>query len=98
MLFTLFVVVPYFEINFLTDIVLSILFISALIVFSEKRNFALFSMIICISAIASAWASYWKSSTQLEVIANLCEIAFIGIVITAILKKSFWPLKLPGRR
>ena len=33
MLFTLFVVVPYFEINFLTDIVLSILLISALIVF-----------------------------------------------------------------
>jgi voltage-gated potassium channel len=89
MLLILFVVVPYFEINILTDIVLSILFISALFVFSEKRNLAIVSIFICVVALVSGWASYWRSSTQLEVVANLFEIAFTGIVIVAILQHVF---------
>ena len=88
-LLILFVVVPYFEINVFADIVLTILFISALFIFGEKSNLAFVSYAICIAALASSWASYWRSSTQLEVIANLFEIAFTGIVIVAILRQVF---------
>ena len=89
MLISFFLVVPYFEVNFLSDIVLSILFFAALFVISEKPKLILITMVIGVVAIVSGWGAYWNASTQLEVIANVFEIAFIGIIATAILKHVF---------
>jgi len=94
MLVGLFVVVPYFEINFLSDIILSILFFTALSVISENPKLVLTSGFIGVVAIASSWGSYWTGNTQLEVIANLFEIVFIGVVATAILKTVFNATKI----
>lgn len=89
LLIVLFVVVPYFDYSFLSDVVLSIVFFVALAAISEKRSLMFFTFGVGVAAMACAWAALWNVSIQLEIAANVFEIIFALIISYALLTHVF---------
>jgi len=88
-LLLLLAVIPFLEINALTDIVMTILFLVALLAFTERRNLLFLCVVLVLISRGSSWGAYWTGNETLIVISKLLNVAFILIVSGFILTIVF---------
>jgi len=88
-LLSLYVVVPFFEISFLTDLVISFIFLAALSAVALNTRLFWSCLALAVVSILITWGAYWSESAQLAVIAKVLQILFYLVIAASILEQVF---------
>ena len=88
-LLSLYIVVPFFDISFLTDLVVSFLFIASLAAVTQKSQLFWSALVLAVVTIFLTWGSYWTGNEQLAIIARIFQILFVVLIAGAILSQIF---------
>ena len=88
-LLSLYIVVPFFDVSFLTDLVVSIFFIAALAAVTQKSQLFWSALVLAVVAISLTWGSYWSGNVQLAIISRVLQIVFVVFIAGAILSQVF---------
>ncbi|MEJ2180134.1 MAG: potassium channel family protein [Gammaproteobacteria bacterium] len=93
-LLSLYIVVPFFDISFLTDLVVSFLFIAALAAVTQNSQLFWLTLVLAVFTISLTWGSYWSGNEQLAIIARTFQILFVVLIAGAILSQIFTHKKI----
>ena len=88
-LLSLYILVPFFDISFLTDLVISFIFFAALAAVTQNSQLFWIAFALAIVAISATWGAYWSGIQQLAIIAKILQILFIVLIGSAILSNVF---------
>ena len=88
-LLSLYLVVPFFDVSFLTDFVITILFFAALAAVTQKPQLFWVAVVIALVNVLVTWGAYWSGNEKLSVLAKVLQILFFLLIAGAILAKVF---------
>ena len=88
-LLSLYIVVPFFDASFLTDLVVSFLFFVALTAVAQSRRLFWPSLALVIVTVVLTWSAFYSGNTHLAVFAKIMQIVFLLVISGAILDSVF---------
>ena len=88
-LLSLYTVVPFFEISFLTDLVISLIFLVALSAVTVNTKLFWSCFALAVVSISLGWGAFWSDSEHLAILAKVLKILFFMIIAGSILATVF---------
>lgn len=88
-LLLLFIVVPFFEVSFLTDLVISLILLVALAAVIQTKKLFWSSLIFALFSICVSWIAYHSGNVHLAAFAKVIQMVFLSFIAGVILSQVF---------
>ena len=79
----------YVNLNTLSDIIITAIFLSAIYAISQKERYLLISFLLLLPVLAAIWLSHFVNTPFLRLVGNCCGILFFAFTIIIILSAIF---------
>ena len=79
----------YVNLNTLSDIIITAIFLSAIYAISQKERYLLISCLFLLPVLVAIWLSYFVNTPFLRLVGNCCGILFFAFTIIIILSAIF---------
>lgn len=88
-LMILFVVTPFFEISFLVDLVVTIVFFLTLTAVAEEKKLLIVAFLLALTTVSLTWLSYIIENVNFHKASQLLDLVFVFLIVLIILRKIF---------